>query len=263
VAALAPDLRWDFPLRLLGGLHYLVLAGEGSWDDVDAMLDERGEFLARFAAEQPVQTNEVARAWALLPGLLSLGEREIDLLELGASAGLLSCLDRYGYRYGSGRWGSGRPVLEGETALPDGLLDGRLNIVSRRGIDRHPIDVTDNESVRLLEAFIWPDQTERRERLHEAIAVAREDPPELVQGDYVELAPTLVGEHTVVISAVTTLYLDDERHAELMERLRGVTWLSLEPPRHDREYDGMRLELDGRVLAEHVDFHGFDMEWVA
>src|SRR5581483_4929540 len=59
VAAIAPDLNWDFPLRLLGGLHYLVLGGEASWDDVDAMLEEHAPFLARFAAEQPVQTNEV------------------------------------------------------------------------------------------------------------------------------------------------------------------------------------------------------------
>jgi hypothetical protein len=61
VAAIAPDLRWDFPLRLLGGLHYLVLAGEATWDKVDEVLDTRADFLARFAAAQPVQANEVGR----------------------------------------------------------------------------------------------------------------------------------------------------------------------------------------------------------
>src|SRR5437763_265942 len=58
---IAPDLAWDFPLRLLGGLHYLVLGGEASWDDLDAALDDHGEFLARWASEQDVQTNEVQR----------------------------------------------------------------------------------------------------------------------------------------------------------------------------------------------------------
>ena len=28
-----PDPAWDAPLRLIGGLHYLVLGGEASWDD--------------------------------------------------------------------------------------------------------------------------------------------------------------------------------------------------------------------------------------
>jgi len=232
VAALAPDLRWDFPLRLLGGMHYLVLGGEASWDDVDAMLEEHAPFLARFAAEQPVQTNEVARSAALLRGLAAVGRRRIDLLELGTSAGLLLYLDRYGYDH-----------------------DG-FDIVRRRGIDLNPIDVTTDEGARLLEAFVWPDQTERIARLRAAIEIVREDPPELIAGDYVELVSELVEEDTVVMSCVTTTYLPDERYAELVEKLRGTTWLSLEGPRHAREYEGMQLVLDGRVLEEHVDYHG-------
>src|SRR5439155_25363651 len=30
-----PDPAWDAPLRLLGGLHALVLSGRASWDEVD------------------------------------------------------------------------------------------------------------------------------------------------------------------------------------------------------------------------------------
>jgi hypothetical protein len=52
------------------------------------------------------------------------------------------------------------------------------------------------------------------------------------------------------------MYLEDDRYAELVEKLRGVDWLSLEGPRHDREYEGMQLVLKGRVLEEHVDYHG-------
>lgn len=238
MAAIAPDLRWDFPLRLLGGLHYLVLGGETSWDDVDAVLDDRAAFLAAFAAEQPVQTNEVARAWPLLRGLLEVGRRRIDLLELGTAGGLLLYPDRYGYAH------------EG------------LEIARRRGIDRQPVDVTTEEGARLLEAFVWPDRPERLDRLRKAIEIVRENPPELIAGDYVDLVSELVAEETVVMSAATTVYLSDERYAELVEKLRGVTWLSLEAPRGRRDYEGMRLELDGRVLAEHVDYHGFSMDWV-
>ncbi len=239
-----------------------MLGGEASWADVDRALETHAEFLARFVAEQPVQTNEVGRAWALLPGLLALGEQRVELLELGAAAGLLLALDRYGYRYDTGTWGSGRPVLSGDGGPPTPLLGRELEVTRRRGIDMHPVDATTAEGARLLEAFVWPDQGERLARLREAIAVVRADPPELIAGDYVELAPELVSEHTVVFSTVTTVYLDDERYAALVERLRGVRWLSLEGPRRDRDYDGMRLELNGRVLAEHVDYHGASMRWV-
>jgi hypothetical protein len=218
------------PLRLLGGMHYLVLGGEGSWDDVDAMLHTRGAFLSRFAAEQPVQTNEVGRAYPLLRGLIATGRERIDLLELGTAGGLLLFPDRY--------------------------YTAPFEVVRRRGIDAHPIDVTTDEGARLLEAFVWPDQTERIERLHLAIEIVRQDPPELITGDYVDLVSELVEEGTVVMSCVTTMYLDDDRYAELAEKLSGTTWLSLEGPRHARDYEGMQLVLDGRVLEEHIDFHG-------
>jgi hypothetical protein len=232
VAAIAPDLRWDFPLRLLGGLHYLVLGGEATWDELDEVIEPRADFLARFADEQPVQTNEVARAWPLLRGLLQLGRERVDLLELGTAGGLLLYPDRY---------------------YPD---EGPLEIVRRRGIDRNPIDVTTDEGARLLEAFVWPDQTERIERLRAAIDVVRRDPPELVRGDYVDLVPELVEENTVVMSCVTTMYLEDDRYAELVAKLRGVDWISLEGPRGRRDYDGMQLVVNGRVLEEHLDYHG-------
>ena len=235
VAAIAPDLRWDFPLRLLGGLHYLVLGGEASWDAVDEAVDSHLTFLARFVREQPVQTNEIARGRALLHGLVAVGAERVDLLELGTAGGLLLYLDRYGYG----------PSPE---------------IVRRRGVDTHPIDVTTDEGARLLEAFVWPDQPERLERLREAIEIVRADPPELIRGDYVDLLPELLADRrddatTVVMSCVSTVYLSDERYAELRAKLRDVTWLSLEGPRHDHDYEGMRLELNGRVLAEHVDYH--------
>jgi hypothetical protein len=147
VAAIAPDLRWDFPLRLLGGLHYLVLGGEASWVDVDEVLETRSDWLARFAAEQPVQTNEIGRAAAVARGLAALGRDRIDLLELGTAGGLL--------------------------LYPDRFCDTPFEIVRRRGIDRNPIDMTTDEGARLLEAFVWPDQTERIERLRAAMEVVR------------------------------------------------------------------------------------------
>ena len=230
MGAIAPDLRWDFPLRLLGAINYLVLGGEASWDEVDLVLGSRADFLARFAAEQPVQTNEAGRAAALVRGLVVLGRDRVDLLELGTSGGLLLYPDRY--------------------------HETPFEVVSRRGIDTHPVDVTTAEGARLLEAFVWPGQPERLARLRAAIAIVRDDPPELIAGDYVDVVRDHVEDGTVVMSCVTTMYLDDDRYAELAAKLCGVDWLSLEAPRGRHDYDGMQLTLNGRVLEENVDFHG-------
>ena len=55
-----PEPEWDAPLRLLGGLHYLVLGGRANWDDP---LERHRGFLSDFVATQGVQTNEVQRSW--------------------------------------------------------------------------------------------------------------------------------------------------------------------------------------------------------
>jgi len=73
-----------------------VLAGEASWDDP---VDAHAEFLREFVRTQSVQTNEVQRSWVLLPCFLRaaelLGVDELDVVELGPSAGLNLVWDRY------------------------------------------------------------------------------------------------------------------------------------------------------------------------
>ena len=52
---------WEAPLRLFGGVHYLVLTGGlpayPDWPVFREVLTERREWLRRWVAEQPVQTN--------------------------------------------------------------------------------------------------------------------------------------------------------------------------------------------------------------
>jgi hypothetical protein len=277
VDRVAPDLRWDLPLRLLGALHYLVLAGLASWDDVPAALVEHAGFLRHHLAEQQVQTNEVQRSWALLPAFLSLADgRPLDLLELGPSAGLNLVWDRYGYRYRTGTWGASSLTLEGDdrVAPPADLLAREVVVARRRGIDRSPVDVTTQHGARVLESFVWADQVERLQRLRGAIEVLRADPPELVQGDYVEsLAPLLDdridGTQLVVFQTASTMYLTPEqleqlrRELQIAGRKQPFTYLGTASGPDNAGYalEVQRVPGEEPVRVALFDFHGEWLEW--
>ena len=265
------------PLRLLGGLHYLVLGGAASWDDLDAALELHGPFLRRWCAEQEVQTNEVQRSWALLPAFLAIHDgRPFDLLELGPSAGLNLLWDRYAYRYSSGTWGSGELELSGNDRVPPPaeLLATRAEVVRRRGIDLSPIDATTPEGARVLQAFVWPDQASRLERLRRAIDVARRDPPELIRGDYVAELPSALrdrveGAQLVVFQTASTMYLDRGGAEHLRAALHeagGEEPLVFVTTGRAPDDDGFALEVerfpDGRPERVAVfDFHGEWLDW--
>jgi hypothetical protein len=274
---IAPDLSWDLPLRLLSGLHYLVLDGEASWDALDDALDRHAEFLARWTAEQDVQTNEVQRSWGLLPAFLAESDgRPLDLLELGPSAGLNLVWDHYRYRYRTGEWGTGPLELAGDDRLPPPaeLLQRRVEVIRRRGVDLNPVDVTTERGARLLQAFVWPDQTERLERLRRAIEVVRRDPPQLMQGDYVEALPSLLrnrrdGAKLIVFQTASTMYLDrksaDRLRAALHEAGREDPLAFITTGRAPDD-DGFALEVehfpDGRSERLAIfDFHGAWLDW--
>jgi hypothetical protein len=277
VGGVAPDLDWDFPLRLLGALHYLVLAGEASWDDVGAALETHATFLAQFTAEQEVQTNEVQRSWAMLPAFLQVADgRPLDLLELGPSAGLNLVWDRYRYRHASGEWGEGLLELTGDdrTPPPAELWSRRVSVARRRGIDLNPIDATTEHGARLLQAFVWADQVDRLERLRRAIDELRADPPELQRGDYVEslpaaLADRLEGTQLVVFQTASTMYLERGALARVraaLQRASHAEPLVFVGTGRAPDDDGFALDVErypgGRIDRLGVfDFHGEWLDW--
>jgi len=254
-----------------------VLSGEATWDDTGAALEQHREFLARWTAEQDVQTNEVQRSWALVPAFLSVADgRPLELLELGPSAGLNLLWDRYRHRYKTGTWGSGALELTGDdrTPPPAGLLERHVEVVRRRGVDLNPVDVTTEHGARLLQAFVWPDQTERLERLRQAIDVVRSDPPQLMQGDYVDALPSLLrnrreGAQLIVFQTASTMYLDRRQTERLRDALhaagRDEPFVFVTTGRAPDD-DGYALEVerypDGRAKRLAVfDFHGAWLEW--
>jgi hypothetical protein len=279
------------PLRLLGGMHYLVLSGRApgafeSWERFSEALDEHSQRLAALVAERPIQTNEAQRSWVLLPCFLELGRRTgaetLDLIELGPSAGLNLVWDRYRYEYEAGSWGPREAPLElrGEerSPIPRELLELAPAVRSRIGVDVHPVDVVTDEGARLLKSFVWADQIDRLRRLDRAIEALRADPPELVQGDFVELLPGLLSqlrsaELTVVFQTGTLGYLTPEQRGRLRASLEEageaarLAFVSTGAPRErGATHWGVSLQLwpgaESKLVAE-ADFHGAWLDWLA
>jgi hypothetical protein len=276
-----PDPEWDAPLRMLGGLHFLVLGGRADWDDP---LEQHRGFLSDFVATQGVQTNEVQRSWVLVPLVLRVAQRTgaetFDLVELGPSAGLNLVWDRYRYRYEAGGWGPEDALLELEgeerRPIPGDLLERRPSVRARIGIDRAPIDVTKEHGARLLRSFVWAGQDERLRRLDQAIDALRADPPDLIRGDYVEALPEVLASLprdalTVVFQTASFGYIGDEGRARVRSVLeeagekRALAFISTGKPRSPEEDCwGLRLVYwpgGDREFAGHADFHGSWLQW--
>jgi hypothetical protein len=282
-----PSPTWDSPLRLLAGLHYLVLTAVADWDAVDSALGDHRAFLTAWMAEQGVQTNEVQRSWMLLPCFLEVerrtGAAAFDLVELGPAAGLNLVWDRYRYRYRRGTWNACSTTLElsGDERhpVPAGLLELQPEIRSRAGIDIEPIDVTSEEGATLLRSFVWADQPARLGRLDQAIAVLRRDPPELLRGDVAHLLPeVLEGRRgsaalTVVWQTAVLAYLPPDRrrlvHRALADagRHEPLAFIEARRPSDGAEsHFGLCLQLwpgGERVELALADHHGGWLDWRA
>jgi hypothetical protein len=270
-----PEPAWEMPLRLLGGMHYLVLAGQATWGDSPG---DHHDFLEAFVRDQRVQTNEVQRCWVLAPLFSRVAERtgagEIDIVELGPAAGLNLLWDRYRCAYVARSIGPADAplVLRGEERRPirETLLEQSPRVRRRVGIDLEPVDVTTRAGVLFLKCWVWADQTERLERMDAAIAAVRADPPELIQGDFVELLPEVLAAQprdvpTVVFQTAALGYVEPERRERVRRALddAGVelplAFVSAGNPRTGVMDWGLRIVYwpgGGREFVGHADYHG-------
>lgn len=142
-----------------------------------------------------VQTNEIGRCACLLPAFASInrntGGKAWNLVDVGASAGLNLNFDRYLYRYGATLWGDhdSKVVLNcqvrGESTME--LNNLSFNIGQRIGIDISPIAVNSSEDVLWLRSLIWPNQTDREQRLNQALEIAKADTPLMIKGDALQI----------------------------------------------------------------------------
>jgi len=173
----------------------------------------------------------------------------IGLLEVGTSAGLLLGIDRYSYRYQTEQAGQ---LAAGPAKAPVGLhcalelapgaelpvIPKRLAVGAKIGLDRNPIDLTDEDAYAWLEACIWADQPERARLFTVAAAAQRKDTTELIRGDAVDdlaAAASRIPETLplVVLTSSAVAYLGERRQAFLdalgeLSKQRPVWWVSQE-----------------------------------
>jgi hypothetical protein len=293
-----PDSNADaVPLRLCGGLHFLVRSGAapeladcyppGPLPEEKAL--SRG---LRAALEQkdllpwldsPPQTNEVGRSSVLMGGLLAVADTHslpMRLFELGASAGLNLVLDRYRYDLGG--------VAAGDPSSPLRLSPvwkgppppaAEVRIVGRRGVDLRPADPrTDAER---LAAYVWPDQTQRMKQIEAALAIAAIDPAPVDRGDAGEwlenqlAVPAQAGVTRIVMHSIAYQYFSAEAQRRVHAAIEAaahtagedapLAWVRFERLPED-ERPSLRLKTwpgGGDRLLAWCHPHGGALRWLA
>ncbi|MBO0746341.1 MAG: threonylcarbamoyl-AMP synthase, partial [Candidatus Dormibacteraeota bacterium] len=196
----------DHPLRRwypdLGGTLMPSPAAAEAFADLVLSHADR---VRAIVATRRTQTNEVLRSASLALALARV-PGPVALIDAGCSAGLNLLLDRYRYDYGLGSLGpSDAPLtlrceLRGAGAAVPGALP---RVVWRAGLDAAPLDPGDPETARWLEALVWPEHRDRRERLVAALRLAAAEPVPLRRGDVLEdlagLAQEAPGDATLVV----------------------------------------------------------------
>jgi hypothetical protein len=194
----------------------------------------------------------------LLPGFVEVARHTslpLRLLEIGASAGLNLRWDRFRF-------------LD---------VPASIRVVERRGCDLNPIDPTLDESRGALLCFVWPDQTERLQRLAEAIELARQVPATVDRGDAVDWLPMQLAEGrsgvvTIVYHSVVMPYLSEEQRVKLRDTIKDagnratadapLAWLSMEPGADQADVHLTMWPGGERRVVAHAGFHGRDVKVV-
>lgn len=249
-------------LRIAGGFNALARAGvdpaltalyetgEGDWHGVfTRVLAEHDAALLPWLTSAP-QTNEVARAGVLWPGVMAVTARfgpRVELLELGASGGLNLNMDRFGYELAgvaSGEAASAVQLAPVWTGSPPPLAP--VDVVARRGVDLNPLNMADPAVADRMLAYIWPDQAERVARAEAAIAIARAHPvtveaaegADWLEARLAELQPS--GVTRIVYHSIALQYFPPEGRARVRQAMaaagarasaeRPLAWLAMEFP---------------------------------
>jgi hypothetical protein len=295
-------------LRLAGALHAIVLSepdgslaqvwprGGSSWSMAEAWpvasatLRARESWVREFL-KSPPQTNEVRRSMGLWPGLCAAAEAfegPMDVLELGASAGLNLSMDHFHYDGGTWQWDSPIPgprvAMSTQWSGPAPQFPAHASIRNRGACDQNPLNAGKAEDRLRLRSYIWPDQPERLERLNAAMEIAEAQSITLDAGDAADwirgkLATRAKDALTVIYHSVFFQYppqsvreaitLAIETEGARATSAAPLAWLRFEPGGIlGRTQDGVGMTLEliewpsgrRRILAD-IDPHGRFVHW--
>lgn len=285
------------PLRVMGGLHALVLSGrdpalaaaypphgdKALATALSAAIMTHADFLIDWIKQAP-QTNETARQSPLVATACLLAERfqmPLHLIELGASAGLNLRWDRTAVETPLGRLGNDGAAITLSPEWQGSLPRGRgFTIASARGVDLNPLDATDPDQALRLLAYLWPDQPDRLVRARKAIELANENPIKVAKADAIDWLATILPDRpdsglTLIYHTVAWQYFPQKQQQKgkaLIEatgatatRKNPLAWLSMEA---DDGPKGAALCLrlwpgDLTILLGRADFHARWVDWDA
>ncbi|ALE15848.1 hypothetical protein AMC99_00538 [Altererythrobacter epoxidivorans] len=286
------------PLRVAGGIHSLHLSGDApelmpiyrgipaaDTDIVEQVIFGHEAQLLPWL-DGPPQTNEAGRSSNFIAAMLWLASEGLparfECLELGSSAGINLMLDRYGYDLGGVEVGPANPVM---TFKPEWKgnppPDEAIEIVSAKGCDVAPVDLTDPAQALRLKAYIWPEHTVRFERIEAAIRAASDKKPDILKMNAAafveaELAkPQAEGTTRVLMHSIVWQYVPKDQQQRIVAAMEKagarasadtpLAWVSVEA---DRTVHRHVLKVrywpggDEEVQLGWSHAHGADIEWL-
>jgi hypothetical protein len=287
------------PLRAAGGLHALHLSGAAPalgpiyrGEDADDAAVIAQVIAAHEAAllpwlDGPPQTNEAGRSANFIAAMLWLAEQGLPArfacLEIGSSAGINLMLDRYAYDLGGVKVGPNDAVMafapEWQGAPPPSR---GIAIISTKGCDVAPVDLTDPAATLRLKAYIWPEHTVRFARMDAAVRAATERKPDLIKAtaaDFVEAElarPQEAGTTRMLMHSIVWQYVSHEQQARVTAAMEAagasatpdtpLAWVMVEADRTVHRHKLIVRYWPGG--GENVQLawshpHGANLEWVA
>lgn len=188
-----------------------------------------------------LQTNETARSAVIFPSILSLNLKEINLVELGSSAGLIMYMDKFSYEYTDDKnkyiSNFDMPLIKSginniEIIKNLFLNRSKLNIKHRLGLDINPLDLTNDTNIKLLKSTIW-DSPERLNRLQQTIETQKkyflQKEYNNIKADYTNNLADLIIKFTdtsfpiVLYTSVSTYQISDELYNKMLEQINSLT----------------------------------------
>ena len=201
--AAAHDLVLKDPKTPLAAYYASVCAApkrdvQGAFEAFRDFCRERREEIVVTMKRRTVQFTVAGRAAFVLPAVAyvaRLAGEPLSFIDIGCSAGLMTSFDRYSYDFGEdGRIGDRTDLTIGSFRFIGGMpafLRHVPRINERVGIDLNPVDPTDPDERRWIDALCPPDMVEERNQLCAALDFRARTSLPVIKGDALLALPRL------------------------------------------------------------------------